>query len=302
MPSPAENNDAGVTTLVSSPNDIQILPELTATRLGAANRVSGNAGSSLQEMMFATNDRHIMPVMFDGYAHDDFSATSIEWFGSDGQAAPFSVDMSNMSGLGKLPWSPPNTNYSETNFDIPYPIEHTTDASENLPSTSQFELNLPLSPTGPMRDIYDEKMWEEVSPKVSFDLEAFRCTVSARDRMNTRWANTVFADCSEESSRDGTCYSDSKTIANGAGVKDQSPRIDFSLTAIFSPQRQRLGNLSPTQQDEVDGIFRRLSDAQSQMSYGLGSEQYDSTQSRWYWSDTALMEKCKSGMCPAHAI
>ncbi|KAF4185804.1 hypothetical protein CNMCM7927_006229 [Aspergillus lentulus] len=251
VPSPAENNDAGVTTLVSSPNDIQILPELTATRLGAANRVSGNAGSSLQEMMFAANDRHIMPVMFDGYAHDDFSATSIEWFGSDSQAAPFSVDMSNMSGLGKLPWSPPNTNYSETNFDIPYPIEHTTDASANLPSTSQFELNLPLSPTGPMRDIYDEKMWEEVSPK---------------------------------------------TIANGVGVKDQSPRIDFSLTAIFSPQRQRLGNLSPTQQDEVDGIFRRLSDAQSQMSYGLGSEQYDSTQSRWYWSDTALMEKYKSVM------
>ncbi|GFF70639.1 hypothetical protein IFM62136_07884 [Aspergillus lentulus] len=244
VPSPAENNDAGVTTLVSSPNDIQILPELTATRLGAANRVSGNAGSSLQEMMFATNDRHIMPVMFDGYAHDDFSATSIEWFGSDSQAAPFSVDMSNMSGLGKLPWSPPNTNYSETNFDIPYPIEHTTDASANLPSTSQFELNLPLSPTGPMRDIYDEKMWEEVSPKIA--------------------------------------------------VRNLPGTVDATLILRQLLMRQRLGNLSPTQQDEVDGIFRRLSDAQSQMSYGLGSEQYDSTQSRWYWSDTALMEKCKS--------
>ncbi|PKX88361.1 Zn(II)2Cys6 transcription factor [Aspergillus novofumigatus IBT 16806] len=221
VPSHADNNEAGVTTLVPSPNDVQILPELTATRLGAANRVSGNGGSNLQEMMFATNDRHIMPVMFDEYAHDDFSATSTEWFGSDNLAAPFSVDMSNMNGLGTLPWSPPKTTYSETNFDTPYPIEHPTDASANLPSTSQFELNLLLSPTGPMRDIYDENMWKEASPK-------------------------------------------------------------------------RLGNLSPSQQDEVDGIFRRLSDAQSQMSFGLDGEQYDSTHSHWYWSDTALMEKCKS--------
>ncbi|KAL6229819.1 hypothetical protein BDW75DRAFT_234904 [Aspergillus navahoensis] len=191
VPSHARNNDAGVTTPGPSPNDVQILPELTATRLGAANRVSGNAGSNLQEMMFVTNDPHIMPVVFDGYAHDDFSATSMEWVGSD-----------NLAAL----------------FDIQYPIEHTTDASANLPSTSQFELDLPLSPTEPMRDVYDEKMWEEeVSPK-------------------------------------------------------------------------RLGNLSPTQQDEVDGIFRRLSDAQSQMSFGLGGEQYDSTHSRWYWSDTALMK------------
>jgi hypothetical protein len=83
---------------------------------------------------------------------------------------------------------------------------------------------------------------------------------------------------------------------------DHRPRIDFSLTAIFSPQRQQLKNLSRTQQDEVDGIFRRLSDAQSQMSFGLGGEQYDSTHSRWYWSDAALFEKCKSGTCPFHAI
>ncbi|KAJ6182067.1 hypothetical protein N7485_000709 [Penicillium canescens] len=194
-PSHAENDDAGVPTLVPSPNDVQILPESTATRLGAANRVSGNAGSSLQEMMFATNDRHIMPVMFDGYAHDDFPATSMEWIGSDNLGAPFSVDMSNMNGLGMLPWSPPKNTYSEANLDIPYPIEHTADASANLTSTSQFELNLPLSPTGPMRDRYDEKMWEEVSSK---------------------------------------------------------------------------------------------------MSFGLGGEQYDCTHSRWYWSDTALIENCKS--------
>jgi hypothetical protein len=185
-PSYAENDDAGVTTLVPSLNDVQIPPELTATRLGATNRISGNAGSSLQEMMFATNDRHVMPVMFDGYAHDDFSATSMEWIGSDNLGAPFSVDMSNMNGLGMLPWSPPKNTYSEANFDIPYPIEHTADVSANLTSTSQFELDLPLSLTGPMRDRYDEKMWEEVSSKVSFDQDAIRCTFSASDRMNTR--------------------------------------------------------------------------------------------------------------------
>ncbi|KAJ6073380.1 hypothetical protein N7467_011465 [Penicillium canescens] len=182
-PSHAENDDARVTTLVPSPNEVQILSESTATRLGAANLVSGNAGSSLQEMMF------------DRYAHDNFSATSMEWIGSDNLGAPFSVDMSNMNGLGMLPWSLPKNTYSEANFNIPYPIEHTTDASANLTSTSQLELNLPLSPTGPMRNRYDEKMWEEVSSK---------------------------------------------------------------------------------------------------MSFGLGGEQYDCTHSRWYWSDTALIEKCKS--------
>jgi hypothetical protein len=233
VPSHAENNDAGVTTLAPSPNDLQMLPELTATRLGAANRVSVNAGSNLQEMMFATSDRHIMPVMFDEYAHDDFSTTSTEWFGSDNLAAPFSVDISNMNGLGALPWSPPKTTYSESTFDIPYAIEHTTDASANLPSTSQFELNLSLSPTGPMRDIYDEKMWEEVSPKVSFDPEAIRCTFSESDCMNTRWANTVFVDCSEESSRDGTCYSDSKTITNGVRIQTIAQELT-SLSRQFS--------------------------------------------------------------------
>ncbi|KAL4885433.1 hypothetical protein BJY04DRAFT_205251 [Aspergillus karnatakaensis] len=214
-PSLTESSSSGATTLVPSPTDIQILPDLTATQLGAAHRVSGNAGNALQEMMFATNGRHDMPVMFDGYAHDDFSATSMEWIGSDTLGAPFSVDMSNMNGLGMLPWSPPKTAHSDANFDMPYALEHTTDAA------AQFELNLPLSPEGSMRDIYDEKMWEEVGSK-------------------------------------------------------------------------RLGNLSRTQQDEVDGIFRRLSDAQSQISCGLAGEQYDGNHSRWYWSDTALIEKCKA--------
>lgn len=146
---------------------MHILPELTATRLGAANRVSGNAGSSPQEMMFATNDRHIMPVMFDRYAHDDFSAASMEWIGSDNLGEPFSIDMSNTSGLGMLPWSSPQNTYSEANLDIPNAIEHTTNASANLTSTSQFSLNLPLSPTGAMRGRYDENMWEEASSKVT---------------------------------------------------------------------------------------------------------------------------------------
>lgn len=170
MPSYAENNGSGVTTQVPSPSDVQVLPELTA------NRGSGNAGNILQDMMLATNDRHSMPVMFDGYAHDNFSASPIEWVGSDSLAAPFSVDMGNLNALGTLPWSPPKTAYSEPNLDIPYPIEHTTDVSASLPSISQFELNLPLSPAGPTRDMYDEKMWEEVSPKVSFDQEAIRGT------------------------------------------------------------------------------------------------------------------------------
>ena len=72
--------------------------------------------------------------------------------------------------------------------------------------------------------------------------------------------------------------------------------------ATFSSPRQQLRNLSRTQQDEVDGIFRRLSDTQSQMSFGLGGEQYDCTHSRWYWSDTALIENCKSGTYAVHAI
>ncbi|KAJ5995516.1 hypothetical protein N7481_002493 [Penicillium waksmanii] len=188
----AENDNSGLATLAPSPNDIQILPESTATHLGGANLVSGNAGSGLQDMMF------------DRYAQNDFSAASMEWIGSDNLGAPFSVDMSNMNGLGMLPWSPPKNTYPEANFDIPYPIEHTTDASANLPSTSQFELNLPLSPTGPTRARYDEKMWEEVSSKIA------------------------------------------------------------------------IGNLPGT------------------MSFGVGGEQYESTHSRWYWSDTALIEKCKS--------
>jgi hypothetical protein len=44
VPSHAENKDAGVTTLVPSPSDVQILPELTA------NRVSGNAGIELHSV------------------------------------------------------------------------------------------------------------------------------------------------------------------------------------------------------------------------------------------------------------
>jgi hypothetical protein len=84
-----------------------------------------------------------------------------------------------------------------------------------------------------MRDIYDEKMWEEVSPKVSFDPEAIRCTFSESDCMNTRWANTVFVDCSEESSRDGTCYSDSKTITNGVRIQTIAQELT-SLSRQFS--------------------------------------------------------------------
>ncbi|KAL4949357.1 hypothetical protein BDW69DRAFT_202898 [Aspergillus filifer] len=221
-PPRAESNSSGATTLVPSPTDIQMLPEFTAAQLGAARRVSGSAGSNFQEMMFATNDRHFMPVMLDGYSQDDFSAPSMEWMGSDNLGVPFSVDMSSMNGVGILPWSPPKTSYSDASFDIQWPIDHTTGALANPTATSQFEPTLPLSPvTGPMRDMYDEKMWEEVSSK-------------------------------------------------------------------------RLGNLSRTQQDEVDEIFIRLSNTQSQMSSGFGAEQDDCAQSRWYWSDTALIEKCKA--------
>jgi hypothetical protein len=168
----AESDGSGVTSHVPSPNDIQILPESTTAGLGAANLVSGNAGTSLQEMMF------------DRYAHDGFLATSMDWIGSDNLGAPLSVDMSNMNGLGMLPWSPSKNTYSEANFNMPYPIEQTTDRSANLTSTSQFELNLPPL-TGPTRDRYDEKLWEEVSSKVSFDQEAVHCTFPAIDRMKT---------------------------------------------------------------------------------------------------------------------
>lgn len=167
-----ESDGSGVASHVPSPNDIQILPESTAAGLGAGNLVSGNAGTSLQEMMF------------DRYAHDDFSATSMEWIGSDNLGAPLSVDMNNMNGLGMLPWSPSKNTYSEANFNIPYPIEHTTDRSANPTSTSQFELNLPPL-TRQTRDRYDEKLWEEVSSKVSFDQEAVHCTFPAIDRMET---------------------------------------------------------------------------------------------------------------------
>ncbi|KAL4798021.1 hypothetical protein BDV19DRAFT_377232 [Aspergillus venezuelensis] len=221
-PARAESNSSGATTLVPSPTDVQMLPDFTAAQFEASRRVSGSACSNFQEMMFATNDRHFMPVMLDGYTQDDFSGPAMEWMGSDSLGAPFSVDMSNMNGIGMLPWSPPKTSYSDASFDIQWPIDHTTGALANPTATTQFEPTLPLSPsTGPMRDVYDEKMWEEVSPK-------------------------------------------------------------------------RLGNLSRTQQDEVDEIFRRLSDTQSEMSGGFGCEQDDRDHLRWYWSDTALIEKCKA--------
>jgi hypothetical protein len=64
---------------------------------------------------------------------------------------------------------------------------------------------------------------------------------------------------------------------------------------MFSPQDRGVESTSRAKQDEIDRIFKRLSHIQTQTSVGLSSEQYDSSYTCWYWSDTALMEKCRFG-------
>lgn len=72
--------------------------------------------------------------------------------------------------------------------------------------------------------------------------------------------------------------------------------MNYSFKAIFSAWDRELDKLSSIQQEEIDQIFQRISQAQAQLSkVDVADEAVHDGYANWYWNNGALMESCRAG-------